>query len=178
MHASVDRSTKQSADCQKVDYEGQQRCMAFVPNQEELRQQEQTGTIEIGQRGHLSKGDIEAVNTLYPSRSSSALSPGAVQPCVVSTTTTITMAGRRTTTTRTVPCPPGGRQIVTEPPPARTRCCQGRWGMDRFCRPEGCRPNVMVSWPQPDRWCRAGWCSPRPRHLCNGWIDDGWDDGW
>src|SRR5262249_34943236 len=66
MHYSVDQSTKQSSDCQKLVYEGQQRCLAFVPNQMELRKQKQEqGTIQIGQRDHLSKGDIDAVNTLY-----------------------------------------------------------------------------------------------------------------
>jgi hypothetical protein len=184
MHASVDQSAKQSSDCRKVDYEGQQRCLAFLPNQEKLRQQQQKTTVAIGQRDHLSKGDVDAVNTLYPrsALTPSAASPAAAQPCVVSTTTTVTVGARRTTTTKTVPCPPPGRPIVTEPPAVRAWCCQGRWGMDRFCRPNGCSPNVRVSWPQPDRWCRPGWCRPRPRPLCNGWIDDGWRrppfDGW
>jgi hypothetical protein len=171
MHDSVHQSAKQSSDCPKVVYEGQERCWAFVPHQKELHEQEQKqGTIEIGQRDHLSKGDIEAVNTLYP-RSSPSPSPTAAQPCVVSTTTTVTVGTRTTSTTKTVPCPRGTRQIV-----------RPRFGIDRFCRPNGCRSTTRVSWPWPDRWCRPGWCRPRPRPLCDGWIEDGWklppfDDG-
>jgi Astacin (Peptidase family M12A) len=168
MHYSVYRSTKQSSDCQKVVYKGQQRCLAFVPNQKELHEQEQKqGAIEIGQRDHLSRGDIDAVNTLYP-RSPLAQSPTAVQSCVVSSTTTITAGARTITTTKTVPCRRDARQIAIEPPPVRIRS------------------TMRVIRPLPDRWCRPGWCRPRPLPLCEGWIKDGrerppfddWDDGW
>jgi hypothetical protein len=183
MHDSVDQSVKPSSDCEKTDYEGQQRCLAFAPNREELQRQEQEqGTIAIGQRDHLSKGDIDAVNTLYP-RSSSSLSlppppAGAGEPCVISTTTTVTVGGRSTTTTKTVPCPQGDRHDVAG---ASSVYAQGRLGPDRFC-PE-CRPHVRVSWPRPHRWCRPGWCRRPPPPLCDGVIADSWeraplDDGW
>jgi hypothetical protein len=166
MHDSADQSVKPSSDCQKTDYEGQQRCMAFVPNQEELKQQERKqGAVGIGQRDHLSKGDIDAVNTLYP-RSSLSLRPPSAragEPCVVSTTTTVTVGDRRTTVTKTVPCPPAGRHIVTASSPVRERCCEGKFGMDRF------------------RWCRPEWCGPPRYRICNGSEfppPDNWADGW
>jgi hypothetical protein len=189
MHDSVDQSVKPSSDCETTDYEGQQRCLAFAPNREELQRQEQEqGTIAIGQRDHLSKGDIDAVNTLYPRSSPSPSAPPseAGQPCVVSTTTTVTVGGRSMTTTKYVPCRPDGRQIVAASSPVRARCCEGRWGtrwgIDRVC-PERCRPDVRVSWPRPDRWCRLGWCRRPPPPLCNGAMAGSWerapfDDGW
>jgi hypothetical protein len=158
MHASVDQSAKQSADCQKVDYEGQQQCLAFVPNQKELPKQEpEQGTIEIGQRNHLSAGDIDGVNTLYPGSSPSPPTP--LQPCVVTTTRTITVWDRRMTTTSTEPCPSGGSQV----------------GIDHFCHSNWCRPIVRVGWPRPDGWSRPGWCNLRPRPICNRWIEDRWE---
>jgi hypothetical protein len=166
MHASVDQSVKPSSDCRKTDYDGQQRCLAFVPNQEELKQQEQKqGAVAIGQRDHLSKGDIDAVNTLYPRSSLSLRPPSAKtgQPCVVSTTTTVIVGDRRTTTTKTVPCPPAGRQIVTASSPVRARYREGQFGMDRF------------------GWCRPGWCRPPRLRICNGSEvppRDDWDDEW
>jgi Astacin (Peptidase family M12A) len=166
MHGSVDQSVKPSSDCQKTDYDGQQRCLAFVPNQEELKQQKQKqGAVEIGQRDHLSKGDIDAVNALYPRASLSLRPPSSRvgQPCVVSTTTTVTVGTQRTTVTKTAPCPPAGRHIVTASSTARTRCCEGNFGMDRF------------------RWCRPGWCRPPRLRICNGLdypLPNDWGDEW
>jgi hypothetical protein len=170
MHYAPTQAAKRSSGCKKVIYDGKEDCLAFLPNQEKLDQQRQTAgsNIEPGQRDHLSAGDIALVNILYPA---SPLPPSPAQPCVRSTTTSIKVGDRTTTTTQTEPCSPRSQ---TEPRPDRPRCCGDRWGADRFCRPDAC-PTVRASWPRPDRWCRPGWCRPRPRRHCDGWIEDGWE---
>jgi hypothetical protein len=162
MHYAPTRAAKRSPDCKKVTYDGKQDCLAFLPNQEKLEQQRQTAgsNVEPGQRDHLSAGDIARVNMLYPA---SPPPPPPAQPCV-----------RTTTTTNTEPCSPRSQKTITEPRPDRPRCCGDRWGAGRFCRPDVC-PAVRVSWPRPDRWCRPGWCRPRPRRHCDGWIEHGWE---
>ena len=173
MHYAPTQAAKRSSGCKQVTYDGKQDCLAFLPNQEKLDQQRQTAgsNIEPGQRDHLSAGDIALVNILYPA-SPSLSSPA--QPCVRSTTTSIKVGDRTTTTTRTEACSPDSQTTITEPRPDRPRCCGDRWGADRFCRPDLC-PTIRVSWPRPDRWCRPGWCRPRPRRHCDGWIEDGWE---
>jgi hypothetical protein len=182
MHYSPTQGAKRSSGCKKVTYDGKQDCLAFLPNQEKLDQQRQTAGShsEPGQRDHLSAGDIALVNILYPA---SPPSPSPAQPCVRSTTTSIKLGDRTTTTTKTEPCSPGFQNTMTEPRPDRPRCCGDKWDAGRFCRPDAC-PTIRVSWPRPDRWCRPGWCRPRPRRHCDGWIEDGserppfgdWDD--
>jgi hypothetical protein len=126
--------------------------------------------IEIGQRGHLSEGDIEAVKMLDPDAPALPPKPTS-QPRVITTTTTIAAGDRTTTTTKTAPCHSSGI-VVKRPYP---RCCHDRWGAGRFCRSNVC-PTVRISWPRPDIWCRPGWRRPRPRPpLCGGWIEDGWE---
>jgi hypothetical protein len=174
MHYASTQAAKRSSDCKKVIYDGKQDCLAFLPNQEKLEQQRQTvgSNVEPGQRDHLSAGDIALVNILYPA---SPPPPSPAQPCVRSTTTSVKVGDRTTTTTaNTEPCSPRSQKTITEPRPDRPRCCQDRWGAGRFCRPDGC-PAIRVSWPRPDRWCRPGWCRPRPRRHCDGWIEDGWE---
>jgi hypothetical protein len=184
MHYPVDGFAKLSPDCQMVPYDGKLQCLAFLPNQEKLRQQRQMlapNPLTIGLMDHLSQGDIALVNTLYPASRTipppiivPRRPPSPVQPCVSITTTTIKMGDRTTTTTKTHPCLPGGREIITEPPPDRRRCCHDEWRGRRFCRPDVC-PTNRVSWPRPDRWCRPGWRRPRPRLHCDSWIEDGWE---
>jgi astacin (peptidase family M12A) len=173
MHDAPTQAAKRSSGCKKVTYDGKQDCLAFLPNQEKLDQQRQTvgSNIEPGQRDHLSAGDIARVNILYPASPSP---PSPAQPCVRSTTTSIKVGDRTTTTTKTEPCSPRSQNTITEPRPDRPRCCQDRWGADRFCRPDAC-PTIRVSWPRPDRWCPPGWCRPRPRRHCDGRIEDGWE---
>ena len=158
MHYAPTRAVKRSSDCKKVIYDGNEDCLAFLPNQEKLDQQRQTlgSTIKPGQRDHLSAGDIARVNTLYP-----ASSPAAS------------------------PATPRSQKSITEPRPVRPLCCQDSGGGGPFCRPAAC-PTVRVRWPQPDRWCRPRWCRPWPRRHCDGWFEarresppfDGWDDRW
>jgi hypothetical protein len=174
MHYASTQAAKRSSDCKKVSYDGKQDCLAFLPNQEKLEQQRRTAGshVEPGQRDHLSAGDIALVNMLYPASPSP---PSPAQPCVRSTTTSTRTGDRTTTTTtNTEPCSPRSQKTITEPRPDRPRCCGDRWGADRFCRPDVC-PAIRVSWPRPDRWCRPGWCRPRPPRHCDGWIDDGWE---
>jgi astacin (peptidase family M12A) len=174
MHYAATRAAKRSSDCKKVIYDGKQECLSFLPNQEKLEQQRQTAgsNVEPGQRDHLSAGDIALVNILYPA---SPPPPSPALPCVRSTTTSIKLGDRTTTTTtNTEPCSPRSQKTITEPRPDRPRCCQDRWAGGRFCRPDVC-PTVRVSWPGPDRWCRPGWCRPRPRRHCDGWIEGGWE---
>jgi hypothetical protein len=188
MHYSPYQAVKASSDCQTVIYQGKSRCLAFVPIPEKLQQQQQllppNITLEVGQRDHLSEGDIGLVNMLYPA------APGIVQltkpdqTCAITTTTTIKVGDRTTTTTKTGPCPTSDQQtIILPPPPDRDRCCHVQRPRRPICRPGVCGPIVRVSWPpRPDRWCRPGWCRPRPRRLCGDWIENGWrrppfDDG-
>jgi hypothetical protein len=179
MHYPVDGFAKLAPDCQMVPYDGKLQCLAFVPNQEKLRQQRQMlapNPLTIGQMDHLSEGDIALVNTLYPAPAHTAdqSRPIPDQSCDTSITT-ITAGGRTTTTTsKTQSCPPGGRDRVIEPFPDRRRCCHDEWRGRRFCRPDVC-PTVRVTWPRPDRWCRPGWFRPSPRRHCDGWIEDGWE---
>jgi hypothetical protein len=125
--------------------------------------------IEIGQRDHLSEGDIALVNALYPRLPTPP--PTKVQPCSVVTETKITEGGvTTTTTTKTEPCPDDRR------PPISTQCCHEKIVVARPCYPDRCRRPVKVNWPRSDRWCRSEWCRPwpRPRPLCDR---DGWSEG-
>jgi hypothetical protein len=173
MHYAATQAAKQSSDCKKVSYDGKQECLAFLPNQEKLEQQRRTAgrNVEPGQRDHLSAADIARMNILYPA---SPPPPSPAQPCVRSTTTS-TRLGDRTTTTTTnpEPCSPRSQNTIAEPRPDRPGCCHDRRSADRFCRPDEC-PAIRVSWPRSDRWCRPGWCRPRPSRHCDGWIEDGW----
>jgi hypothetical protein len=175
MHYPVDGFAEKSGCPKEVIYEGKPRCLALVPNQEKVRQQQQLlrSAIKIGQTDHLSEGDIGLVNMLYPA-SPSPPAPTTTQPCAITTTTTIKVGDRTTTTTKTEPCPTGDQQTLP-PPPDRDRCCHVQRPRRPLCRPDVCRPTVRVSWPQPDRWCRSGWCRPRPRRLCDGRTEDGWE---
>jgi len=173
MHYASTQAAKRSSDCKKVIHDGKQECLSFLPNQEKLDQQRPTAgsNVEPGQRDNLSAGDIALVNILYPA---SPPPPSPAQPCVRTTTTSIKVGDRTTTTTtNTEPCSPRSPNTITEPRPDHPRCCQDRWGAGR-CRPDVC-PAIRVSWPRPDRWCRSGWCRPRPRRHCDGWIEDGWE---
>jgi hypothetical protein len=172
MHYASTQAAKRSSDCKKVIYDGKQECLSFLPNQAKLEQQRQTlgSNVEPGQRDHLSAGDIALVNILYPA---SPPPPSPAEPCVRTTTTSIKVGDlTTTTTTNTEPCSPRSPNTITEPRPDHPECCQDRSGAGR-CRPDVC-PASRVSWPRPDRWCRPGWCRPRPRRHCDGWIEDGW----
>jgi hypothetical protein len=179
MHYSVLGFAKDKS-CKLERYKDRDLCLAFRPNQGAVTEQEHLlrKEITIGQRDHLSEGDIALVNALYPRLPPSDSPPNPptkVQPCSVVTETKITEGGATTTTTtRTGPCPDDQR------PPVSTQCCREKIVVTRPCYPGGCRPPVKVSWPRPDRWCRSGWCRPRPRPLCerDGWGDDDWDDRW
>jgi hypothetical protein len=185
MHAAPTQDANRSSGCEKVRYDGKEDCLAFLPSHEKLQQQRQAaGTnIEPGQRDHLSAGDIALVNILYPASSAAAY---AAQPCVRNITTTLKVGGRTTTSTRTEPCASRLQTTIAEPRPVRPLCCRDRVGGDPFCRPGAC-PAIRVGWPRPDRWCRDGWCRPRPPRQCVDWIgyggepppfDDRDDDGW
>jgi Astacin (Peptidase family M12A) len=182
MHDAPTQGANRSSGCEKVNYDGTQDCLAFLPSREKLERQRQTAgsNIEPGQRDHLSAGDIALVNILYPA-SSSALYPA--QPCVRSITTSTRVGGRTATTTRTEPCSLRPQVTIAEPRPVRPLCCRDRVAGDPFCRPAAC-PAIRVSWPRPDRWCRSEWCRPLPRRQCDRWIaerapfDDRDDDGW
>ena len=191
MHYPVD-GFAEKPDCPtKVTYDGkQQQCLAFLPIQEKVQQQQQLLRLKkltIGQRDHLSTGDIEAVKMLYPDklppqRPAPGLPPTPAQPCTVTTTTIIQVGDRTTTTSKTEPC--AGRE---PPTPDASLCCSVQRPRRPICPPDRCRPAVRVNWPRPDRWCRSEWCRPwpRPRPLCDrdGWIEDrppsdDWDDRW
>jgi hypothetical protein len=45
MHYASTQAAKRSSDCKKVTYDGKQDCLAFLPNQEKLEQQRQTGRL-------------------------------------------------------------------------------------------------------------------------------------
>jgi hypothetical protein len=72
MHYSVFGFAKEQSDpsCKKKLYNGQQLCLAFVPIPTKVEELERRLGKKIdpyiGQRNHLSEGDIALVNTLYP----------------------------------------------------------------------------------------------------------------
>jgi Astacin (Peptidase family M12A) len=186
MHYPVDGFSKDPRDksCEKVeDYNGK-RCLAFDPKPEKAPLWPKSPNI--GQRYHLSKGDIEAVNTLYPAIRPTEPPPLPVPSCVIVTKTTVRVGDQTTETTKTEPCTSGGRPIPGDQQCCQERrCCHEKKVVARPCYPDGCRPPVKVNWPRPDRWCRSEWCRPwpRPRPLCEreGWIEDrppfdDWDD--
>jgi hypothetical protein len=171
MHYSETGFAKKQSDCEKKLYKGE-RCLAFFPNATEKEKLERIlgKKIEIGQRDHLSEGDIALVNALYPRLPTPPDPPTKVQPCSVVTETKITVGGVTTkTTTKTEPCPDDRR------PPVSAHCCHEKIVVARPCYPDGCRRPVKVNWPRPDRWCQPGWCRPWPRRHCDGWIEDGWE---
>jgi Astacin (Peptidase family M12A) len=174
MHYSPLQATKASG-CQKVQYGDKEQCVAFVPlDKDWLR-----WPSSIGQRDHLSKGDIEAVNTLYPPLRTEPTKPLPepqlpASPCVIVTKTTVRVGDRTIETTKTEACTPG-----TMPIPGNQPCCHV--GEGHPCYPDGCRPHIKIRWPQHDGWCRPGWCRPRPRPrpICDPWEPppfDDWDD--
>jgi Astacin (Peptidase family M12A) len=164
MHYSPLQDVKPPPGCQKVKYGEEMRCLSFFPKPEKAPLWPKSP--KIGQRDHLSSGDIEAVNALYPARPPDPRPPTG-QTCVITTTTTITVGGQTSEKTTTEPCPPV---------PDNQRCCHEKIVVPRPCYPDGCRRPVKVNWPRPDRWCRSEWCRPwpRPRPLCerDGWSED------
>jgi Astacin (Peptidase family M12A) len=133
MHYSPLQATKASG-CQKVPYGDKEQCVAFVPlDKDWLR-----WPSSIGQRDHLSKGDIEAVNTLYPPLPEPQL---PASPCVIVTKTTVRVGDRTIETTKTEACTPG-----TMPIPGNQPCCHV--GEGHPCYPDGCRPHIKIRWPQ------------------------------
>jgi hypothetical protein len=184
MHYSPLQATKASG-CQKVQYGDKEQCVAFVPLEKDWLR----WPSSIGQRDHLSNGDIEAVNTLYPPLKKTEPPPGpqpSVPPCVIVTKTTIRVGDRTIETTKTEACTPGVGPIPGDQQCCQERgCCQEKIVVAPSCHHDRCRRPVKVNWPRPDRWCRSEWCRPwpRPRPLCDreGWIEDrppfdDWDD--
>jgi Astacin (Peptidase family M12A) len=184
MHYPVDGFAKDQNDvppCKPVLYNGKLRCLAFRPIPERLIEQEQKlgRQIEIGKADHLSKGDKELVNMLYPGpppRPSPP--PGSSEPCTITTTTTVVQVGdKTTTTTKTEPCGASG-PTTPWPMPDPSLCCNIQRPRRPICPSDICRPVTRVSWPRPDRWGRPECCwprlRPRPRPLCDR---DGWSEG-
>jgi hypothetical protein len=170
MHYSPLQDVKPPPGCHPVKYGEEMRCLSFRPIAEKAPLW--PTSPHIGQRDHLSKGDIEAVNALYP-----ATPPDPVPSCVIVTKTTSRVGDRTIETTKTEPCAPGGRPIPSDQQCCQERkCCHEKIVAARPCYPDGCRRPVKVNWPRPDRWCQPGWCRPwpRPRPLCDrdGWIED------
>jgi Astacin (Peptidase family M12A) len=184
MHYSPLQDVKPSG-CQKVMYGETEQCVAFVP----LDKDWLGWPPSIGQRKHLSKSDIEAVNTLYPPLKKPEPPPGpqpSTPPCVIVTKTTIKVGDGTKETTKTELCTPGAGPIPGDQQCCQERgCCQEKIVVAPSCHHDRCRPPVKVNWPRPDRWCRSEWCRPRPRPrpLCDrdGWSEDrppfdDWDD--
>jgi hypothetical protein len=168
----------------KEPYQNDKHCLAFRSNEGAVKELEHVlrKHISIGQRDHLSDGDIALVNALYP-RQANIQTPfrsPSTQPCGVVTETKTTAGGvTATTTTKAEPCKDD------RSPPVGTPCCHEKIAVPPLCYPGRCRPPVKVSWPRPDGWCRPGWCRPRPRPrpICDRWIEDrprfyDWDDRW
>jgi hypothetical protein len=187
MHYPVNGFSKVPPDksCEKVeDYKGKPQCLAFEPKPEKAPLWPKSPNI--GQRDHLSKGDIEAVNALYPAIRRTEPPPLPVPPCVIVTKTTVRVGDRTIETTKTEPCTPGVGPIPGDQQCCQERgCCQEKIVVAPSCHHDRCRSPVKVNWPRPDRWCRSEWCRPwpRPRPLCDreGWIEDrppfdDWDD--
>jgi hypothetical protein len=189
MHYAPSQAAKRSSGCSKVNFDGKDDCLSFLPDRERLADQRETAGVNIvpGQRDHLSAGDIALTNILYPGSSfaqSLAMYPG--EPCVRSTTTTVKIAGRTTTTTKTEPCASVPQNPIVEPRPIRPLCCRDRVSNPYYCRSAAC-PAIRISWPRRDRWCRLDWCRPRAQRQCDGWVEsrrersrfnDWVDDAW
>jgi hypothetical protein len=173
MHYSPLQDVKPSG-CHPVQYGEKMKCLSFFPKPEKAPLWPKSPNI--GQRDHLSKGDIEAVNALYPAIRPTEPPPLPVQSCVIVTKTTIRVGDRTIETTKTEPCAPGGRPIPSDQQCCQERrCCHEKIVVARPCYPDRCRPPVKVKWPRPDRWCCPGCCRPRPRPLCDRWVEDRWE---
>jgi hypothetical protein len=180
MHYPVNGFSKVPPDkCEKEEvYEGKSQCLAFEPKPEKAPLWPKSPNI--GQRNHLSKGDIEAVNTLYPPLKKPEPPPGpqpSTPPCVIVTKTTTRVGDQTIEATKTELCTPGVGPIPGDQQCCQERrCCQEKIVVAPSCHHDRCRPPVKVNWPRPDRWCRSEWCRPRPRPrpLCDR---DGWSEG-
>jgi Astacin (Peptidase family M12A) len=174
MHYPVDGFSKDPPDksCEKEEvYNRKHQCLAFEPKPDKAPLWPKSPNI--GQRDHLSKGDIEAVNTLYPA----IRPPDPVPPCVIVTKTTTRVGDQTIEKTKTEPCTPGVGPIPGDQQCCQERrCCQEKIVVAPSFHHDRCRPPVKVNWPRPDRWCRSEWCRPRPRPrpLCDR---DGWSEG-
>jgi hypothetical protein len=171
MHYSPLQDVVRTSGCRKVKYGEKMQCLSFSPNEEKAPLWPKSPNI--GQRDHLSIGDIEAVNALYPA----IRPPDPVPPCVIVTKTTIRVGDRTRETTKTEPCTPGVGPIPGDQQCCQERgCCHEKIVVAPSCHHDRCRPPVKVNWTRPDRWCRSEWCRPRPRPrpLCDR---DGWSEG-
>jgi astacin len=165
MHYSPDGFVKEHCDSPG-------KCIAMVPNQERLKEQERLlgRMIVVGQRDHLSEGDIWLVNYLYPSEKPG---PSTQQSCVtISTTTTVTdrngTATSSTTTTTSGNCPPDGHTHKPGKPHDHklgcpVTCC---WRPDRRC--------CHTDWCHPRRHAIGPWRFPPPPFQRSWWADDFW----
>ena len=153
MHYPLDGFAKPHCDSPATEVNG--KCLAMVPNQQRLKEQERLlgRMIDPGQRDHLSEGDIWLVNYLYPPEKPP---PPTQQSCVtISTKTTVTDRNGTTTSTTTTTtsgnCAPDGHTHKHGKPHDHEQWCP-----------------VACCWPPDRRCCHPDWCPPR-RHAMRPW---------